>query len=37
VRLTALSPGVCFLGLKTREPQPWLPNVKFDYWTLPPA
>lgn len=37
VRLTALSPGVCFLGLRTRDPQPWLPNVKFDYWTLPPA
>lgn len=37
LKLTALSEGVCFLGLKTREPQPWLPHVKFDYSTLPPA
>lgn len=37
IKITALSPGVCFMGLKTREPQPWLPHVKFDYSTLPPA
>ena len=36
LRLTALSPGVCFMGLKTREPQPYLPHIKFDYSSLPP-
>lgn len=37
IKLTALSEGVCFLGLKTLQPQCWLPHVKFDYSTLPPA
>ncbi len=37
LKLTALSEGVCFMGLKTLQPQPWLPRVKFDYNTLPPA
>ena len=37
IKLTALSEGVCFMGLKTLQPQPWLPRVKFDYSTLPPA
>lgn len=37
VKLMALTPGVCFFGIKTREPQPWLPQVRFDYSTLPPA
>ena len=37
IRLTALSEGICFLGIKTLQPQPWLPRVKFDYSTLPPA
>lgn len=36
IRLTALSPGICFMGLKTKEPQPYLPHIKFDYSTLPP-
>jgi hypothetical protein len=36
IKLTALSPGVCFLGIKTGEPQPWLSKVRFDYATLPP-
>jgi hypothetical protein len=37
IKLTALSEGICFLGIKTLQPQPWLPHVKFDYSTLPPA
>lgn len=36
VALTAKSPGVCFFGIRTKEKQPWLPHVKFDYSTLPP-
>jgi hypothetical protein len=36
VKLTALNPGVCLFAIKTREPQPYLPHVKFDYSTLPP-
>jgi len=36
IRLTALTPGVCFMGIKTAEMQPHFPNVKFDYNTLPP-
>jgi hypothetical protein len=36
IRLTALNPGVCFFAIKTREPQPWLPHVRFTYDTLPP-
>jgi hypothetical protein len=35
VRLTALTPGVTFFGVKTREPQPVLPLVKFDHSVLP--
>lgn len=35
--LRAKSPGVCFFGLRVKEPQPWLPQVRFDYNTLPPA
>jgi hypothetical protein len=37
VRLTALSPGVCFYGMRCREPQPHIPGVEFDWHTLPPA
>lgn len=37
VRVTALTPGVCFFGITTREPQPWLPSVKFDHSVLPPV
>ncbi len=37
IRLTALTPGVCFMGIKTAEMQPHFPNVKFDYNTLPPV
>jgi hypothetical protein len=36
IKLTALGEGICFLGLKTLQPQPWMPHVKFDYGTLPP-
>lgn len=35
--LTARSPGVCFFGLRVKEPQPWLPGVRFDYGSLPPS
>lgn len=37
VVLTALDPGVCFFGIRAKEPQPHLPNVRFDYNTLPPV
>jgi|SRR3984957_4353283 len=37
VVLTALTPGICFFGVRTREKQPWLPQVRFDYSTLPLA
>jgi len=35
VRLTALTPGVVFYGIKTREAQPYVP-IQFDFNTLPP-
>lgn len=35
LRITALTPGVCFYGIQTREKQPYLPNVHFDYSMLP--
>jgi hypothetical protein len=37
LRLTTSTPGVCFMGLKTREPQITLPHIRFDYSTLPPV
>jgi len=37
LRLTTSTPGVCFMGLKTREPQITLPNVRFNHSTLPPV
>jgi hypothetical protein len=36
VRVTALTPGVIFYGIRTREPQPYLPHIKFDSTFLPP-
>ena len=35
VRLEALTPGVCFYGIRTREPQPWLTGYRFDHSCLP--
>lgn len=35
IRLTALTPGVVFYGIQTREKQPFLPNISFNYSTLP--
>lgn len=35
IRITALTPGVVFYGVQTREKQPFLPNVSFDYSMLP--
>jgi hypothetical protein len=35
LKLTMLTPGTCFFGLRTTEPQPWLPGVKFDWHVLP--
>lgn len=35
IRLTALTPGVMFYGIQTREKQPFSPNVSFNYSTLP--
>ena len=37
IRITALTPGVVFYGLQSREKQPCLPNVSFDHSTLPPS
>lgn len=36
IRLTAMTPGVCFFGIRTREMQPWQPQVRFAHSTLPP-
>lgn len=35
IRLTALTPGVCFYGIATHEPQPYDPTWTFDYSVLP--
>jgi hypothetical protein len=37
IRITALTPGVCLMGLKCKEPQITLPHVRFDHSTLPPV
>ena len=37
IRLTALTPGIVFLGIQTRDKQPVDPSIKFDYSTLPPV
>jgi hypothetical protein len=37
IRVEALAPGVGFYGLRTREPQPWLPGYRFDHSCLPPC
>ena len=37
IRLTALTPGVVFFGIQTRDKQPIDPTIKFDYSTLPPV
>lgn len=35
VRLEALTPGVGFYGVRTREPQPWLTGYRFGHSCLP--
>ncbi len=35
VRIVALSPGVIFYGITTREPQPTVPGMSFDHTRLP--
>lgn len=35
VRLTALTPGIVFVGIVCREMQPYLPEVQFDHSMLP--
>ena len=35
IRITALTPGIIFYGLQTREQQAYLPHVGFDYSMLP--
>ena len=35
IRITALTPGVCFYGIQTRDKQPFLPNVSFNHAMLP--
>lgn len=37
VRLTALSPGATFYGIRTREPQMLYNGSRFDHTMLPPA
>jgi hypothetical protein len=34
-KLRMLMPGTIFYGLRTVEPQPWLPGVTFDWHVLP--
>ena len=36
VRLTALTSGIVFYGVRAREAQPYVPGVKFDFNALPP-
>lgn len=36
VRITALTAGVVFYGIRTREAQPVLPDVRFNFESLPP-
>jgi len=36
VKVTALQPGLSFYGIRSRDPQPYLPHVKFDFHSLPP-
>ena len=35
LRITALSPGIVFYGMQSRDKQPFLPNVSFDHSVLP--
>jgi hypothetical protein len=35
LRLTMLTPGCCFYGIRSREQQPRIPGVAFDWHTLP--
>jgi hypothetical protein len=35
IKLTMLTPSTSFCGIRTVEPQPWLPRVKFDWHSLP--
>lgn len=35
IRVTALTPGVCFYRVSTHDKQPSLPNQKFDHSVLP--
>lgn len=37
IRLTALTPGAIFHGVRTKEPQPAVGGWKFDHATLPPV
>lgn len=37
IELTALDPGVCFYGIRCREPQPYNPALSFDHSWLPPC
>lgn len=36
IRITALTPGVTFYGIQSREKQPFLPDATFDHSVLPP-
>jgi hypothetical protein len=35
IRVEALTPGLGFYGIRTREPQPWLTSYRFDHSCLP--
>ena len=37
IAVTALTPGVCFHGLRVREPQPLVHGRHFDHSWLPPV
>lgn len=36
VKLTALTPGLCFFGVRTAEAQPSIPGDSFNFHSLPP-
>jgi hypothetical protein len=36
IRVIALTPGIVFYGIRSKEAQPYLPHVKFDFHLLPP-
>ncbi len=36
IKVTALTPGLIFYGIRSKEPQLYLPHIKFSFHSLPP-